>query len=149
MAKFSFFKRSTTEISGEVTLPSNLLKTLSLINEDKEISQIARESGLSAEEFKQNLAKLYKLGLIVPVQKTIQKYSSSFVMEIIKELTFFVGPIAGMIVSDTLTDLNIQDQRIPVNILDKVILLISEEIPDEGQQVEFQTKIKGLASGAS
>ena len=149
MAKFRFFKRTTSEINGEVTLTSELLRLLAMIDEKKEISQIARDSGFPLDVFKQNLSKLFQMGLIVPVENTIQKYNPAFLKEITHELMFYVGPVAEMIISDTLSDLNISDERIPVTRLDHLISLLSEEIPVANQKQEFDKKIKTLASRAS
>ncbi len=148
MAKFSFFRRKTSAVSGEVTLSSDLLQVLTNIDDEKDISQIARESGLPTAEFKACLSKLYKLGLIEPVTNTEQKYNSDFVKEIINEITFYVGPIAEMIIADTLSDLNITDERIPLSNLDKLISLLSDEIPDDDEKIKFKRNINLLAAKA-
>ncbi len=148
MAKFSFFRRTTSGISGQVTMSSALLQVLANIDETKEIALIGRESGLPADEFKSCLSQLYKLGLIEPVTNTEQKYSTDFSQEITKELTFFVGPLAEMIIADTLSDMNIPDERIPLSNLDKLISLLTDEIPDDNEKKKFKLKINELAAKA-
>ena len=144
MAKFKYFKM-VSSINGDITLSANQLRLLSLIDENKEIGLIARESGMDVPDFKRTLAKLYKMGLIIPVvKKTIQRYSPDFLQELTIILTYHVGPVAHIIMTDILSDMNITGKKIPVNDLGKLLSKITDEISDPDQKIEFNNKVKKL-----
>jgi hypothetical protein len=106
---------------------------------------IARESGMDTADFKRNLTILYKMGLIMPVvKKIIQRYSSDFLQELTAILTYHVGPVANIIMNDILSDMNITDNKIPVDDLEALVSKIDDEISDPIQKIEFNKKIKKL-----
>ena len=143
MAKFKYFKKAVSNIDGDIILSSQEFRLLSLIDENKEIGVIARESGMAKDDFKQQMSKLYKMGLITPVVKRIvRRYSPDFLQTLIKILTYHVGPVADIIMADILSDMNIQDKKIPVEDLEKLLFKITDEIPDINQKIEFNNKVK-------
>lgn len=145
MAKFKYFKKAALHINGDITLSAKQFHLLALIDEKKEIGLIARESGMDIAEFKQYLAELYKMGLIIPViKKTIQRYSADFLQELITILTYYVGPVANIIIADILSDMNIADKKIPVDDLQKLASQIISEISDPNQKIEFSKKLEKL-----
>lgn len=85
------------------------------------------------------------MGLIIPVVKrTIRRYSPDFLEALIKILTYYVGPVAKIIMADILSDMNIQDKKIPVADLEKLLFKITDEILDINQKIEFNNKVKKL-----
>lgn len=145
MAKFKFFKKAGSNIDGDITLSSQEFRLLSLIDENKEIGVIARESGMDIQDFKGHLTKFYKMGLIIPVvKKIIQRYSPDFLKELISILTYHVGPVANIIMTDILSDMNIRDDKIPVEDLEKLLFKITDEISDINQKIEFNNQVKKL-----
>ena len=145
MAKFKYFKKATADINGDITLSANQFHLLALIDEKKEIGLIARESGMTLPVFKQHVAKLYEMGLIVPVvKKTIQRYSPEFLQELTSILTYLVGPVAKIIMADILSDMNITDEKISVGDLGTVLSKITDEISDPSQKIEFNNKVEKL-----
>lgn len=145
MAKIKYFKRATSDIDGDIILSADQFRVLALIDENKEIGLIARESGMDLAGFKKCLAQLYEMGLIIPVvKKIIQRYGPEFLQELISTLTYYVGPVANIIVGDVLSDMNIADRRIPVNSLGALLSKITQEIPDLGQKTEFNKMVGKL-----
>lgn len=144
MAKFKYFKMKPS-IDGDITLSASQLRLLSLIDENKEIGLIAHESGMDLADFKKNLAELYEMGLIVPVvKKIIQRYGPDFLKELLIILTYHVGPVADIIMTDILSDMDITDKKIPVDDLEKLLSKIMDEISDPNQKNEFNNKVKKL-----
>jgi DNA-binding MarR family transcriptional regulator len=145
MAKFKYFKKSVSNIDGDIILSSQEFRLLSLIDENKEIGLIARESGMDMDDFKRHMSKFFKMGLIIPVVKrTIRCYSPDFLEALIKILTYYVGPVAKIIMADILSDMDIQDKKIPVADLEKLLFKITDEISDINQKIEFNNKVKKL-----
>lgn len=145
MAKFKYFKKTTLHTNGEITLSAKQFHLLALIDENKEIGLIARESGMEIAEFKQYLVKLYEMGLIIPVtKKIIQRYSADFFQEVTTTLTYYVGPVANIIMTDILSDMNIVDKKIPVDDLEKLVSKIIDEILDPNQKIEFNNEMEKL-----
>lgn len=147
MAKFKFFKRATSNIGGDITLSSDQLRLLALVDENKKIGLIARESGMDIADFKRHMTKLYEMGLIIPVvKKTVQRYSPDFLQELTTILIYHVGPVANIIMADILSDMNITDKKIPVDDLGKLLTRITDEISDPGQKFEFNNNVRELLS---
>lgn len=145
MAKFKYFKKANLNIDGDITFSSKEFRLLSLIDENKEIGLIARESGMDIDDFKRHMAKFYKMGLIIPVvKKIIQRYSPDFLQELLTILTYHVGPVANIIMTDILSDMNIRDKKIPADDLGKLLFKITDEILDINQKIEFNNKVKKL-----
>lgn len=143
MAKFKYFKKAGLNIDGDITLSSQEFRLLSLIDENKEIGLIARESGMDLDDFKRHISKFYKMGLIIPVVKQIiRRYSPDFLQELIVILTYHVGPIATIIMADILSDMNIRDKQIPEEDLGKLLFKITDEISDINQKIEFNNEVK-------
>lgn len=96
-------------------------------------------------EFKQYLMELYEMGLIIPViKKTIKRYSADFLQELITILTYYVGPVANIIIDDILSDMNIADKKIPVDDFQELASKIINEISDPKQKIEFRNKLEKL-----
>ena len=145
MAKFKYFKKANLNIDGDIVLSSQEFRLLSLIDEKKEIGLIARESGMDIDDFKGHMAKFYKMGLIIPVvKKIIQRYGPDFLQEIISILTYHVGPVANIIMTDILSDMDIRDKKIPVDDFGKLLSKITDEISDTNQKIEFNNQVKKL-----
>ena len=145
MAKFKYFKKAVLNTDGDIILSSQEFRLLSLIDENKEIGLIARESGMEIDDFKKQISKFYKMGLIIPVVKRIvQRYSPDFLQELTLILTYHVGPVANIIMADILSDMNIRDKKIPADDLEKLLFKITDEISDINQKIEFNNKVKKL-----
>jgi DNA-binding MarR family transcriptional regulator len=145
MAKFKYFKKADLNIDGDITLSSQEFRLLSLIDENKEIGLIARESGMEIDDFKRHMLKFHKMGLIIPVVKRIiRRYSPDFLQELMTILTYYVGPVATIIMTDILSDMNIRDKKIPVEDLEKLLFKITDEISDINQKIEFNNQVKKL-----
>jgi hypothetical protein len=145
MAKFKYFKKAASNMGGDITLSSQEFQLLALIDENKEIGLIARESGMDIDDFKRCMAKFYKLGLIKPVvKKIIQRYSPDFLIELTSILTYHVGPCANIIMTDILSDMNVIDKKISVDDLETLLSKIMDEISDPNQKIEFNTQVRKL-----
>jgi len=145
MAKFKYFKKANLNIDGDIILSSQEFRLLSLIDEKKEIGLIARESGMDLDDFKGHMVKFHKMGLIIPVvKKIIQRYGPDFLQELISILTYHVGPVANIIMTDILSDMDIRDKKIPVDDLGKLLSKITDEISDTNQKIEFNNQVEKL-----
>ena len=78
------------------------------------------------------------------VKRIIQRYSPDFLQELITILTYHVGPVATIIITDILSDMNIRDKKIPVEDLEKLLFKITDEISDINQKIEFNNQVKKL-----
>ena len=143
MAKFKYFKKVGPNIDGDITLSANQFRLLALIDENKEIGLIAGEFGMDIADFKRYLKSLYQMGLIIPVvKKNTQQYSPDFLKELTAILTYHVGPVANIIMTDILSDMNIKDKKIAVNELGELLSKITDEIPDPSQKIDFNEMVE-------
>ena len=147
MSRFKYFKKITSDINGDITLTPAQFRLLSLVDENKKIGSIARESGLDKSNFKRQIKELYEMGLIVPVvKKTVKRYSAQFSEELTTILAYHVGPVANIIVTDILSGMKIVENKIPVNDLNQVVSKIADEISDPKQKAEFNSSVAELLS---
>ncbi len=147
MGKFKYFKKTTSHIHGDITLSPIQFRLLSLVDENKKIGLIARESGLDPLSFKEEIKKLYEMGLIAPVvKKSVKRYGSEFSTELTTILAHHAGPVANIILTDVLSEMKITENKIPVNNLNQVVSKISDEIFDPKQKSAFYSDVAKLLS---
>ncbi len=141
-----YFKKAPTTDGGQMSLTADMLRILVAIDEKRDIQEIGRVLGMAPAQLQKNLARLLDIGLVVPVKRGPPCYSPKFIDIIVQHLAHSVGPMAQIIVEDVLADLNISDKRIPVGMAAEVVSTLSNEIPDEMQQIQFKKAMIELLS---
>ena len=138
-----FFRKITPADSNEIRLNADMIRLLMVIDENKDLLQISNEAGMDISMLNQLLSKLLKLKLIESVEKKTQFLSKKFIEDMKTNLSQAVGPMAQIIIEDTLAEMELKMSEIPGHQAAELISNIARVVPEENNQIEFKkTMIK-------
>ena len=138
-----FFRKVTPADSHEIQLNADMIRLLMVIDENKDLLQISNEAGMDISMLNHILTKLLKLKLIEPVEKKTQFLSEKFIEAMKTNLSQAVGPMAHIIIEDTVAEMELKMSEIPGHQAAELISNIAREVPEENNQIEFKkTMIK-------
>lgn len=144
------FRLSPRRSPSEVKLKSLEWAIVTQLNGEKTVAQIGETLALSPEETRAMFVRLMKEGLLDLVQVPEQNpYVPAEIFEELEyQLTFYVGPVATILLEDTLTELKRNRENLEKRQLPLLVELLTLEISSDGKKHEFQKqmlkKIKGL-----
>jgi DNA-binding FadR family transcriptional regulator len=115
-----------------------MVRLLLAIDENKPIGKIAREVGMNLVSLRETLHKLLTLGLVEPVDKAGAVLNGRFITDLREQLARAVGPMADVLIEETLDEMRISLSRIPVHLGADLIGNLARQIPREEKRVEFQ-----------
>lgn len=133
-----FFKKLTKIDRDEITMDRDMIRLLMAINEEKNMSQVAREAGMNMPTLRETLSRLMKLGLIEPVEKEVAFLDKKFLDTLKIKLSKAVGPMADFLIEDVVSEMEVSVSEIPVYRAAEVISSLAREIPEEGNRIQFQ-----------
>jgi hypothetical protein len=136
-----FFKKKVSTDIGQVTLNSDMIRVLTVIHEDKDMAQVAQELTMNPLSLRETLTRLLELGVIEPVQKTIQLLDSRF-MDTLKALfSEEVGPLAEFIIEDRIAEMGLIESGVPVHRAEELINHLAGEIPESDRRAVFRQSV--------
>lgn len=133
-----FFRKVALKDSNEIRLNADMIRLLMAIDENKDVLQISKEIGMDISLLKQILSKLLKLKLIEPVKKSIRFLDKKFLESLRLNLSEAVGPMAQILIEDTVADMGLKMSEIPDHQAAELISNIAQEVPEENNQIEFK-----------
>ena len=133
-----YFKKTIRKNMEEITLDAEMIRLLMAIDENKNISQVARAAEMNLSQVRDALGKLLKLELVVPVKKDVTYLEQSFINFLKAKLTESVGPMGEILIEDILDEMGLQIDRIPVNAAPDFVRNIAREIPQEENRTLFE-----------
>ena len=136
-----YFKKTIRKNMVEITLDAEMIRLLMAIDENKNISQVARAAEMNLSQVRDALAKLLKLELVVPVKKDVTYLEQSFINFLKTKLSESVGPMGEILIEDILVEMGFQIDRIPVNAAPDFIRNIAREIPQEENRILFEDAV--------
>jgi len=133
-----YFKRTIRNDIEKVTLDAEMIRLLMAIDENKNISQVARAAEMNLSRVRDILGKLLKLELVVQVTKEIIYIDRSFIIFLKTKLSEAVGPMGEILIEDILDEMGLQIDRIPVDAAPDFVRNIAREIPQEEKRNLFE-----------
>jgi DNA-binding phage protein len=133
-----YFKKAIQKNMENITLDAEMIRLLMAIDENKNISQVARAAEMNLPQVRNTLSKLLELKLVLPVTKDTIYLKQSFIEFLKTKLSEAVGPMGEILIEDILDEMGLQIDRIPVNTAPDFLGNIAREIP----QVENRTVFK-------
>jgi len=135
------FQRVIREDIGQVSLNTQTLNFFAEIDGKKSVAEIAEKIGIDWAETGTITEKLLKLKLIEPIQQFMRVADAEFVEYLQRQLSVAIGPIAGVIIEDTLADLGHASNSLPVHQAAELVELLAREIQREEQRIEFKQRL--------
>jgi hypothetical protein len=133
-----FFRKVIRDDMGRVSLDPLMVRLLLAVDENKPIGEIAREVGMNLVSLRETLHKLLKLGLVQPVEKVGAVLNGRFIADLRAQLARAVGPMADVLIEETLEEMRLSLSRIPVHLAADLIGNLARQVPREEKRVEFQ-----------
>jgi len=136
-----YFKKTIRNDIEKVTLDAEMIRLLMAIDENKNISQVARAAEMNLSRVRDILGKLLKLKLVVQVTKEIIYIDRSFIIFLKTKLSEAVGPMGEILIEDILDEMGLQIGRIPVDAAPDFVRNIAREIPQEENRTLFENVV--------
>ena len=135
------FKRTNSDNLGEFSVDSKMLNLLMELDGQQNLGEIAQKTGMTISEIKVVVAKLLKQRLIVPVENKIKVLDKDFLSFLHSQLSQAVGPIAELLIEETISDLGHSISRFPANRAAELVELLANEIQREEKAIVFKQNI--------
>jgi DNA-binding transcriptional regulator YhcF (GntR family) len=133
-----YFRKRIRKDLEPVSLDADMIRLLLAIDERKSLYQIAAEVEMDAATFKKNLKKLLEQGLIESVRKAAALVDNSFLPSVRMNLARIIGPMADIVVEDSVAELKLDAAGIPVEQAAELINRVALEIPSEDGRIRFK-----------
>ena len=133
-----YFRKVNRMDGEEINLDADMIRLLIAIDENKDMSKIAKEVEMDITTLNTTLTKLLKLMLIEPAEKSIPFLNKKFLEALKINLSKAIGPMAGYLIEDVAGDMDFPISKIPKDQAAELISNLAVEIPDEGNRVQFQ-----------
>ena len=144
------FKLSSKRSPSEVKLKSLEWAIVTQLNSEKTVGQIADILALNMDEARVLFTRLMKEGLLDPVdnQTNAERVPASVIDDLEKQFTFHVGPVASIVLEDTLAEFKRHRENLEIRQFPLLIELLTLEISNLDKRYEFQKrmleKIRGM-----
>ncbi len=140
------FKRSDLP-SGEVSLTVQMLNVLGKLDGQTNVGIVAGQLNMSLIEIRDVLMKLGKMGLVTLVQQQPQKatfkvVAPSFLTFVEKQLAQHMGPIAQLLITETIESMGEAPGAFPQNRIGELIAALAANVPGKEKQDEFINSIR-------
>jgi DNA-binding MarR family transcriptional regulator len=139
-----YFRKRIRKDFAPVSLDADMIRLLLAIDEGKSLYQIAAELEMDAAAFKTNLKKLLAQGLIESVQKAGARVDQNFLPALRMNLARMIGPMADIVVDDTLAELRLDAAAITLEQAAEIINRVALEIPDEDGRIRFKKSMVAI-----
>lgn len=133
-----YFRKKMGKAPQTVSLDADMIRLLLVIDEHKSIYQVAAEVEMDAATFKKTLQRLLEQGLIETVPRKAPLLDQTFLYTARLNLSRAIGPMAQIILEDTVAEMNLNSSGIPVDQAADLINRLALEIPDEETRIQFK-----------
>lgn len=125
-------------------LSSAMLNVLASLDGYRDVSDVVEMLGMGWGEIRQVLIKLQDKDLIAPVKEREQALSSRF-FEILEErLAAYMGPVAGMLIDDTVQSMGEEKGQFPSRRAVELVDRLAGEITSVGKKQEFRRSLEEI-----
>jgi hypothetical protein len=147
------FRLSNQRSPKEVSLKSLEWAVVTQLNGEKTVGQIGETLSLSDNEVLQIFSNLLDEGLLeyVRAENSDNAPSPAFINRLEKQFKMYVGPIADIIINDTLTELKTSRQYLDKGQIPFFVEILSLQISSQKKRIQFQkdmlNEIKEMLNG--
>lgn len=147
------FRLSSKRSPKEVSLKSLDWAVVTQLNGEKTMGQIGEILTLSQNEVHRIFSRLFNEGLLEFVKTESEDHSPApvFIGSMERQFKMYVGPVAEIIINDTLAELKTSREYLEKNQIPLLVELIGYQISNERKRLLFQkemlTEIEELFNG--
>ena len=132
------FKRVVRGDTEEVSFDADMLMIFMELDGKKSLTAVAKKTGLKMSSIRTAIRKLMSLKLIVQVEDAIPLVDGDFLDHLKTELSLAIGPLAEIIIEDTMKDLGHDVSRFPRPKAAELVELLGRQIQREDKRDTFK-----------
>jgi hypothetical protein len=132
------FKRTVKEDSGEVSFDNLMLATFMELDGKKNLAMVAKKTGFKMSVVREAVNKLLRLQLIELAEDAIPVADKGFLDYLKMELSLAIGPLAEVIIEDTVNELGYSMAKVPQHRAAELVEMLAREIHREDKRVIFK-----------
>jgi hypothetical protein len=132
------FKRLSRNDTGEISLDGRMLSVLMELDGKKNLSAVAKQTGMSMNDLRSIISRLLELNLIEPLENAKPVLDKDFLSYLNSELANAIGPVAEVIIEDSASELGYDLSKFPGNRAAELIDLLAREIQKEDKKNTFK-----------
>ena len=132
------FKSNPSQNVGNVSIDGTMLNILMSLDGETQLGDIVRNRGLDLNEGLRAVARLLDLKLIEANPQAIPTLDEDFLAFLSDQLSQAVGPIAEILIEDTVEELGHDLAAVPTHQAAELIDLLGREIKREEQNLRFK-----------
>ena len=133
-----YFRKVISDEMGQVAMDADMMRLLMVIHEDKNLSQIIKETGMKLANLESALTRLMNVGLVEKIEKSVSCLNGGFMEELEANLKISIGPVADLLIEDVLDDMGLAENEVPTYLGAELIHNLARQIPREEKRIQFQ-----------
>jgi hypothetical protein len=138
------FKRSENVNISDLSLDYKLMNIYWAMDGSRNFKAVAREDGYDLEELAEGVQNLMKIGALESTQAIEGNVAKETIDMLTKHLSQAIGPMADILVEDTIADLGHSLSSFPKHKLGQLVNQLALEIGDEDKSQSFRTSMAHL-----
>ncbi len=135
------FRYITRDSLGKFSLDGKILSVLAELDGRKSLAMIANTKGLSMDKMRKIIYEMLQLDLIEPVEDAGLMLDKEFFDYLNDQLSLAVGPIAGLLIKDTVNSIGCNLTQFPKDMAAGLVSNLASQIDDKEKRSEFQRSV--------
>jgi Domain of unknown function (DUF4388) len=132
------------DFNEKIEMPLSAIWLLPLINGRDSLEDIAKKEGRSLEVTVKSAEVLTRLCIAVVAEPEQHQVSEAFLIDLVGQLNFLLGPVGEVMVQDTLDDFNVPFGKLPENIVPKLLKRLFSQLEGSEQRQKFTLMARKL-----
>jgi hypothetical protein len=132
------FKRVVREDAAEYSFDTQMLTLFMELDGKNSLAVISKKTGLKMSTLREAASRLLKLKLIEQVVEAIAAVDAEFMETLKRELSLAIGPLAQILIEDSVNDLGQSVTRFPARRAPELVESLSREIQREDKRAAFK-----------
>ena len=129
---------------GQLNLTSAMLEVLAALNGERDVADVVELLGMGWGEIRRILIKLQEKGLIQLAKDREPALSSRFFSILEERLAEYLGPVAGVLINDTVRAMGEAKQHFPCRRAAELVDHLAREISSPAKRKRFRSSLQSL-----
>ena len=135
------FIRTTGDSLGNFSLDGQMLSVIVELDGRQSLGKIAGKKGFRMATMRQIISKMLQQKLIKPVKDAGSVLDKDFVDYLDGQLSSAVGPIAKLLIEDTVISMGCSLTEFPEDMAPELVTNLASQIDDKEKRSEFQRTV--------
>jgi hypothetical protein len=125
------------DFNEKIEMPLSAIWLLPLINGSDSLEDIAKKEGRSLEVTVKSAEVLTRLGIATVAEPEQRHVPEAFLIDLVGQLNFLLGPVGEIMVQDALEELNVPFGKLPENMVSKLLKRLFSQLDGPDQRQKF------------